>query len=62
MTQLWNPLTGVKTDAIIKYDKNGKAMEIRYKTGYVVKDESYIDDILFESGIIKQKSTSWQTI
>ena len=62
MTQLWNPLTGVKTDAIIKYDKDGKATEIRYKTGYVVKEESYIEDILIESGIIKQKSTLWTNI
>ena len=56
---VWHPLKNMNVEATIKYDREKKATEIKYKDGYKVTDESYIEDILYESGLIKEKSTSW---
>ena len=58
---VWHPLKNMNFKAFIKYDKDKVAVEIKYMDGYKVTEPSYIEDILFESKIIKEKSTSWIT-
>ncbi len=58
MTSIWHPLKNMNSKATIKY-VNGVAVEIKYEDGYKVTEESYIEDILIESGLLKIKSESW---
>lgn len=58
-TPLWHPLKNLYVDGIIKYNKKNEAIEIKYRDGYIIKEESYIDDILLESKIIKEKRNAW---
>lgn len=57
---IWNPLQKFYTRATIIYNKK-TPIKIIYANGYIVTDPSYIEDILYESKIITQKSDTWVT-
>lgn len=56
MTPIWHPLKQMKFPAIIKSDKLGLPVQIKYLDGYKITDESYIDDILKQSKFKKIKN------
>ena len=61
MESVWHPLKNMNAPATLKYNKEGKVVEIKYKDGYKVTEDGYIEDILFESKLIteQEKSLSW---
>lgn len=56
---VWHPLKNMNVEANIKYNSLGEPIKITYKDGYKIVNQSYIEDILYELGIIKQKSKQW---
>lgn len=49
MIPIWHPIKKMKFPAVIKSDKLGLPVQIKYLDGYKIIDESYIDDILKQS-------------
>lgn len=56
---IWHPLKNMNVQARLIYNKDKEVIEIRYTDGYIVKEPSYIEDILFDSGVISEKQNSW---
>ena len=52
---LLHPITNIMTPAIVQQTKEGEYMSIKFNDNLKIIDESYIYDILFESGAINEK-------
>ena len=49
---LLHPITNIMTPAFIQQNKKGEYISIKFNDNTKIIDESYIYDILFNSGII----------
>lgn len=62
--KLIHPITNLLSNAIINKSGN-EYTKIKFDDGYIITEESFIYDILYESGIIKDKEYNkmvWENI